>query len=173
MTCEMAQGKITPFINDQLTVPEMEEFIQHVKNCRACKDELAVYYALITAMKQLDEDSDLSDDYIAELEEKLFYSENLIKRSRWLHRSRKYLFSMLGILLMIVTGVTFSTGTEEKAQPMAAVMSVSEEWEQFYLGDYLFYKQGRNLVEEWQSMAKEAEPEQKGALNYDEKVGTD
>ena len=173
MTCEMAQGKITPFINDQLTVQELEEFICHVKNCRACKDELAVYYALITAMKQLDEDSDLSDNYIAELEEKLFYSESLIKRSRWLHRSRKYLFSMLWILLMIITGVTFSTGTEEKAQPMAVTMSVLEEWEQFYLGDHLFYKQGRNLVEEWQSMASEAEPEQKGALNDDEKVGAD
>ena len=173
MTCEMAQGKITPFINDQLTVQELDEFIQHVKNCRTCKDELAVYYALITAMKQLDEDSDLSDNYIAELEEKLLYSETLIKRSRWLHRSRKYLFSMLWILLMIVTGVTFSAGTEEKAQPMAVMMSVEEEWKQFYLGDQLFYKQGRNLVEEWKSMASEAEPEQKGAWNDDEKVGTD
>ena len=95
MTCEVAQGKITPFINDQLTVQELEEFICHVKNCRVCKDELAVYYALITAMKQLDEDSDLSDDYIAELEEKLFYSESLIKHSKRLHRSKKYLFSML------------------------------------------------------------------------------
>ena len=173
MTCEMAQGKITPFINDQLTVQELDEFVRHVKNCRACKDELAVYYALITAMRQLDEDSDLSDNYIAELEEKLFYSESLVKRSRWLHRSRNYLFSMLWMLLMIVTGVTFSTGTEEKEQPMAVMMSISEEWEQFYLGDDLFYKQGRNLVEEWQSMASEAEPKQKGALNDDEKAGTD
>ena len=71
---------------------------------------------------------------------------------------------------MIVTGVTFSTGTEEKEQPMAVMMSISEEWEQFYLGDDLFYKQGRNLVEEWQSMASEAEPKQKGALNDDEKA---
>ena len=159
MTCEMAQEKITPFINDQLTVQELEDFICHVKNCRVCKDELAVYYALITAMKQLDEDSDLSDNYIAELEEKLFYSESLIKRSRWLHRSRKYLFFMLGILLMIVTGVTFSTGTaEEKSQPIAVTMSFAEEWEKFYLGDELFYKQGRDLVEEWKSMANETEP---------------
>ena len=173
MTCEMAQEKITPFINDQLTIQELDEFVRHVKNCQVCKDELAVYYALITAMKQLDADSDLSDNYIAELEAKLLYSETLIKRSRWLHRSRKYLFSVLWILLMIVTGVTVSTGTEEQAQPMVMTMSVDEEWGKFYLGDHLFYKQKRNLVEEWQSMVNEAKPEQKGALNYDEKVGTD
>lgn len=173
MTCEIAQAKITPFIKDELTVQELEEFLAHVKNCKTCKDELAVYYALLTAMQQLDEDSDLSDDYIAELEAKLSYSQMLIKRSKWLHRSRNYLFSMLWIMIMIITGVTFSGNTEEVFRPSPMPMSIAEDCGQFYLGDNLFYKQGRNLVEEWKCMEKEAEPEQKGALKYDEKVGTD
>ena len=144
----------------------------HVKNCQACKDELAVYYALITAMKQLDTDSDLSDNYIAELEAKLHFSEGLIKRSKWLHRSRKYLFSMLWIMLMIITGVTFSGSTEEVSKPVPMTMSVSHDWAQFYLGEDLFYKQGRNLVEEWKKMADDVKPRQEGTFGHDEKAGT-
>ena len=56
MTCLDTQRMIIRFINDDLSLEELELFLDHVNSCSECREELEVYYALITAMKQLDED---------------------------------------------------------------------------------------------------------------------
>jgi len=66
-----AQSLITRFINDELEIVELEEFIKHIESCSECREELEVYYALLTAMKQLDEDKNLSQDFSQELQEKI------------------------------------------------------------------------------------------------------
>ncbi|HPU63531.1 MAG TPA: zf-HC2 domain-containing protein [Mobilitalea sp.] len=71
MTCMEAQSLITRFINDELEIVELEEFIKHIESCSECREELEVYYALLTAMKQLDEDKNLSQDFSQELQEKI------------------------------------------------------------------------------------------------------
>ena len=63
MTCTETQSLIKAFINDELNINEQEEFIQHIESCPNCREELEVYYAILTAMKQLDEDKNLSGDY--------------------------------------------------------------------------------------------------------------
>lgn len=104
MTCMRAQGLITAFINDELDIKELEEFIEHIRSCEECKEELEVYYALLTAMKQLDEDKNLSDDFKQELSDKLDRAQERIIHLRYNYYRKK------GVLMMIIIilGIFFS-----------------------------------------------------------------
>lgn len=96
MTCMKAQGLITAFINDELKIDELEEFIKHIQSCAECREELEVYYALLTAMKQLDEDKNLSDDFGQDLKEKIERSQEKIIHLRYNYYRKK------GVLMMII-----------------------------------------------------------------------
>ncbi len=100
MTCMKAQSLITAFINDELDIDELEEFTRHVQSCDECKEELEVYYALLTAMKQLDEDKNLSDDFNQELKEKLERSQERIIHLRYNYYRKK------GALFVIIISFT-------------------------------------------------------------------
>lgn len=99
MTCNKAQSLITPFINDELELKELEEFISHIRSCRECREELEVYYALLTAMKQLDEDKNLSDDFNLELYEKLDREQEKILHAKFVYYRKKGIMVMIILLL--------------------------------------------------------------------------
>ena len=44
MKCEEALTKIEAYIDHTLSGRELEEFLEHVKSCRECYDELETYY---------------------------------------------------------------------------------------------------------------------------------
>ena len=100
MTCMKAQSLITAFINDRLKIDELEEFIRHIQSCGECMEELEVYYALLTAMKQLDEDKNLSNDFNQELKEKIEYLQERIIHLRYNYYRKK------GVLFMIIISLT-------------------------------------------------------------------
>ena len=101
MTCSKTQSLITPFIHDELELKELEEFISHVRACKECREELEVYYALLTAMKQLDEDKNLSDDFSLELSEKLEREQEKIVHAKFLYYRKKGI--MIVIILLLTT----------------------------------------------------------------------
>lgn len=100
MTCMKAQGLITAFINDELEIDELEEFIRHIQSCEECMEELEVYYALLTAMKQLDEDKNLSNDFSQELKERIERSQERIIHLRYNYYRKK------GVLFVLIITVT-------------------------------------------------------------------
>lgn len=104
MTCQKVQNQITPFINDELTIKELDEFIHHVDTCSECKEELEVYYALLTAMKQLDENESLSSDYSMELSTKLQKCEEKIIHAKFTYYRKKGIL----FLFMVLLGLFFS-----------------------------------------------------------------
>jgi tRNA threonylcarbamoyladenosine modification (KEOPS) complex Cgi121 subunit len=101
MTCTKAQSLITPFINDELNTDELEKFIQHIQSCNECMEELEVYYALLTAMKQLDEDRNLSTDFSRELKVKIERSQERIIHLRYNYYRKKGVLFIIIILLTI------------------------------------------------------------------------
>lgn len=107
MECKQALGLIVAFINEQINdEEEMKAFLEHVETCAECREELEVTYSLMTAMRQLDEDTDLSDDYIADLNHKIeeCYLEGLRKkRSR---KRRRIVLAVLIFLLVFLNGIT-------------------------------------------------------------------
>lgn len=118
MTCMEAQAMITPFINDRLDMAQAELLLDHVKNCVVCQEELEVYYALLTAMQQLDEDRDLSSNYSLELKNKIEQWEDRIKYGKVLKFRRRFtlLFMIVafGMLLGVELGGKIVKEIEEK-----------------------------------------------------------
>lgn len=103
MTCLEVQGLTTPFLNDKLDPVQLEEFIDHVNHCEDCKEELEVYYTLLTGMKLLDEDRNLSNNFHDDFENKLRRAEDRILK-RKLHVIRKKV-----LLVVLMGAVAFLT----------------------------------------------------------------
>ena len=65
MTCMEAEKMVIPYINDQLSVTELEDFIEHIKTCENCREELEIHYMVDVGLKKLDEADgtyDIGDD---------------------------------------------------------------------------------------------------------------
>ena len=114
MDCKRAMELITQFINGQLNTEDVEAFLDHVESCPECREELEVNYSLMTAMKQLDEDTDLSDNYIEDLNQKIAacYIEDW-KRKRACARRRAVLVFVV-ILLILQNGISLNKKREEE-----------------------------------------------------------
>ena len=54
MTCKEAEQMVMPYINDELTDKELTAFLAHIGYCKACYEELEVYYTLYAGLAQLD-----------------------------------------------------------------------------------------------------------------------
>ncbi len=54
MTCKEAEKMVMPYINCELGEKELETFLNHVRTCDSCKEELEIYYTVAVGLKQLD-----------------------------------------------------------------------------------------------------------------------
>ena len=78
MTCREARKLIIPFIHDELSMEETRDFLQHVRGCKACMDELEIYYIVEAGLDKSDgEDIDYNltaalNSHIREAYQKIF-----------------------------------------------------------------------------------------------------
>ena len=105
MTCDRTQKLITPFINDELDNDEIEDFINHVNTCSECYEELEVYYTLLTAMKQLDDEERISDDFKLQLSTKLERAEEKIIHKRFSRYRKRSILILLVIAMGLLLGL--------------------------------------------------------------------
>ncbi len=129
MDCKRVMELIAQFINGQLNVEDTQAFLDHIDSCPECREELEVTYSLMTAMKQLDEDTDLSDNYIEELNEKIetCYLDEL-KRKRSCAR-RRVLLAVVIVLLVLQNGITLKAKREEEDRRFFRMIAGLEEVE--------------------------------------------
>ncbi len=144
MTCNKAQSMITPFINNKLTLRETEDFIDHVSSCAVCKEELEVYYALLTAMKQLDEDKNLSSDFELELNKKLERARERILHLKFTYYRKKIiLFVTIIILAFIISfgyanrGIMDNNVTQSNFRLRHSFKEQTNDYYEQVLQDYL------------------------------------
>lgn len=107
MTHMETQQMIMPFINEQLKDDELEEFLLHMKTCEECMEELEVYYTLITSMKQLDNDEDLSADYHQDLVNLLETREEEIEYKRNKYKLKRLMFVFIVGVIALSSTFTF------------------------------------------------------------------
>ena len=142
MTCLEAQALITPFINDKLDVVTLEKFIQHIENCKECKEELEVYFAILTATKQLDDDDDISEDFAKEFKHKLEESQEFILKKKIIHIRKKVLF----YIIVVVCGLFMNRSiniTETKNNK-----SQQEQYDRFFIKTEVFRPYIKNRLME-------------------------
>lgn len=54
LSCREAEKMVMPFIDGRLDEEELESFLNHIRSCPACKEELEIYYTVAVGLKQLD-----------------------------------------------------------------------------------------------------------------------
>ena len=130
MDCKRAMELMTQFINESLDAEDVQAFLDHIDSCPECREELEVTYSLMTAMKQLDEDTDLSDNYIEELNQKIetCYLDEL-KRKRSCVR-RRIVLGVVVVLLLFMNGITVKETRREEDKRFFRMITGEEEFEE-------------------------------------------
>ncbi len=54
--CREAEKMVMPYIDDELGETELEQFLNHISTCEACREELEIYYTVSLGLKQLDDE---------------------------------------------------------------------------------------------------------------------
>ena len=81
MNCQTAESMVNRYIEHDLSVDELENFLEHVENCPSCYDELETYFIVHAAMQQLDEKQ---EDSVLDFKELL--EEDIRKSKRYSRR---------------------------------------------------------------------------------------
>lgn len=99
MDCRTAESMVQKYLKHTLTMEELEEFIDHVKECPACYDELETYFTVSTAMQRLD--GGLDDKFDSSMDMHHLLELDLKRRENYV-RHRKIRSRILLFLLCIV-----------------------------------------------------------------------
>lgn len=101
MTCKEAQGLIRPYIADELPARELEHFIEHIRECGKCHDELETFFMIDRTVKYLDDGKEHSFNLKHLLEEDLREKEKALAR----RRRKRLLFACLAAAAVIAAAL--------------------------------------------------------------------
>ena len=101
MDCKQVQSGIIDFINDNMDIKEMEQFISHIESCEECREEYDVYYTLIMGMRILDSDN-LKGKTKIDSQEKINSAKSYLFKWRivLLEKILLFIFICIGIILV-------------------------------------------------------------------------
>lgn len=54
MDCSKAKKMVVPYIRDELDYEMVEDFLEHIKKCSVCREELEIYYTIEEGLDKLD-----------------------------------------------------------------------------------------------------------------------
>lgn len=98
MNCMEVQRLMMPFIDNKLSIEQLEEFMEHIKSCPDCMEELEVHYILLTGMRRLDADKEIADNFHEDFIELLNENEDKIIHYKFSHiRKRIILILVISI----------------------------------------------------------------------------
>ena len=69
MTCVEAEKMVVPYMKDELSPTELEDFLDHIHTCENCREELEIHYMVDVGLKKLDE-ADGTYDIVGDLKRK-------------------------------------------------------------------------------------------------------
>ncbi len=105
MNCEQAKSMVNAYIDGNLSDQECIDFLNHVKECRKCYDELETYFIVDYALQYLDdEDSDQSYDMQKVLKDDIRLNEKRVWRTR-LFRAVTIAGIVVSEIILFLTGI--------------------------------------------------------------------
>ena len=98
MTCQENEQYIQAFVDDRLTGDELEAFLWHINNCKACYDEMETGYLLKEALVRLEDGT--SFNLHSELKEKISTMESFIVFRNHTSIIRRIILMIAGLILV-------------------------------------------------------------------------
>lgn len=90
---------LIPFLQDELSVEELELFIAHIESCPSCYEELQTSFSLYYGLKMLEEDEPQAVNLQKEFEKRIEEAKHQIHRRK---RMRRIMITAAVLLLMAV-----------------------------------------------------------------------
>lgn len=103
MICREWQKMIPEFLDGTLKNRELEGFVNHVRTCKDCYEELEIMFMLSIGLQELKEDRSISYNFSLLLENKIRDVESYCEQIRKVHRI--YVFVMLVLHLFLIVGI--------------------------------------------------------------------
>jgi hypothetical protein len=103
MDCRKARAVINDFVNNRADLKSTCEMAEHVKQCKNCREELEVCFVVYTALRQMDEGKEYSDDYVGLLGRKLKKAEKDLRT-----RHNYFIFKRLSVTFIIICMIAVS-----------------------------------------------------------------
>lgn len=103
MNCIEVQRLMMPFIDNKLSMEQLEEFMQHIKSCPDCMEELEVHYILLTGMRRLDADKELADNFHEDFLEMMNENEEKIVHYKFNHIRKRI------ILIFVISAAAIAS----------------------------------------------------------------
>lgn len=132
MNCIDVQRLILPFINDELSIGQLDEFLRHIDTCPNCKEELEVHYILLSGMKQLDDDKVITDNFHKDFTDLLRLSEERVVHDKFIHIRKRIVLIVLISIVAIVSSLRFGEFVVDDVLNL-------EPKESSYTTEHLFY----------------------------------
>lgn len=101
MDCKKAQNLLIHYINNELKDEELEEFLDHIENCKECYEELEIHFTVQYALQKLDEDDKVSFDIPKMLKENLKNSKTRVIRRKILRYASTCMMVVAEFLLLL------------------------------------------------------------------------
>ena len=94
INCKVIEKKIPAYLSGNLSVKETKAFINHVQECKDCKDELTIQYMVSEGLSKAESDNEYN--LLKGLEQKLSVSRQMIK---------KYRITLFFVLLFVIASL--------------------------------------------------------------------
>ena len=101
MTCAEAEKLIVPYMEDKLSVTELEDFIEHIETCKNCREELEIHYMVDVGLKKLDQ-ADGNFDIVGALKRKLADSAAILHRYMMLQVAEYSASTLMTMALLVM-----------------------------------------------------------------------
>lgn len=133
MNCFEAQSLITKYLNNELDDEKVIAFLEHIDSCPDCSEELEIYFTVMTGLRQLDNDKDLTDNYPLALKKKIAFSRNdIFKRKKKRFRNIASLVIVVGIITPLLLGIESSQVNNKDQIVYTDVDESNYEFEYYY-----------------------------------------
>lgn len=107
LSCVEAQSFIKNYLAEELSIKEAEQFVKHIRSCKACREELEEYYAFYSALVQLDTKDDLEKgNFFMNIEKRLERTEGFIAKTKNNHTKRRIVYLLVAIIVAAAMGVS-------------------------------------------------------------------
>ncbi len=99
MTCEQIMQMMDMYIKDELSPKDLEAFLEHIKTCPNCYDELETLFTITVGIKYLEEEHHESYNIPQMLKDDLKKKDRKLKKRKEFHRL------LWNLLLVVLIGV--------------------------------------------------------------------
>lgn len=101
MTCVEAEKMVVPYMKDELSPTELEDFLDHIHTCENCREELEIHYMVDVGLKKLDE-ADGTYDIVGDLKRKVAESYRSLRHISMFQITTYAVSTLTGMALIVM-----------------------------------------------------------------------